>query len=187
MDMTTAIIPKSDQINADSLLAGPRTFTIERVANGNDEQPVNVFLVESPGKPYRPGKSMSRVMVKAWGKDSDAYVGHRLTLYCDPDVKWGGEKVGGIRIAAMSGIDAPLSLSLTQTKGKRAMFTVQPLTDTPARKPSAKQPTPAQIAASSDDTQLRAWWTAGDDAVKSAVTARKAELDATQGELGGVA
>jgi hypothetical protein len=51
-----------------------------------------------------------------------------LRLYGDPDVKFGGQKVGGIRISHLSHIDAPVEVSLTVTRGKRAPFIVQPLT-----------------------------------------------------------
>ena len=34
MDMTDSIAPKSDQLNADDLLAGPRTVQVENVTEG---------------------------------------------------------------------------------------------------------------------------------------------------------
>jgi hypothetical protein len=138
MDLTEAIAPKSDQLNADDLITGPRTFTIERVTAGTVEQPVDVFLAEFPGRAYRPSKSMRRVMVAAWGKEASEYTGHRLTLYRDPDVKFGADKVGGIKISHLSNIDKRLTIALTVTRGKRAPFTVEPL---------ASEPTAEQVAA----------------------------------------
>lgn len=129
MDLSTTIAPKSDQLNADDLIAGPRTFTIEKVTQGNAEQPVNINLTESPGRPWKPSKSMRRVLVSAWGADSDAYVGQCVTLYRNPDVKYAGEPVGGIEIAAMTGIEKPLKLALTVTRGKKRAHTIQPLTN----------------------------------------------------------
>ena len=35
---------------------------------------------------------------RAWGKEADAYAGRRLTLYRDPDVTFGRDKVGGINV-----------------------------------------------------------------------------------------
>lgn len=127
MDMTTSIIPKSDQLNADDLIAAPITVTIREVKQGNAEQPVDVVLVEFPGRAYRPSKSMRRVMVSAWGAEASNYAGHRLTLFRNPEIMFGREKVGGIEIAAMSHIDKPLTVALTATRGKRKNFTVQPL------------------------------------------------------------
>lgn len=127
MDLSHAIVPKSDQLNADDLMAGPRTYLITAVTEGNAEQPVNVQLEGS--RPFRPSKSMLRVMVAAWGIEGDAWVGHRLTLYRDPDVLWAGQAVGGIRISHMTGISEPLKLALTKTKQQRQLFTVHPLPD----------------------------------------------------------
>ena len=79
------------------------------------------------GKPYKPCKSMCRVIVSAWGADTSKYIGRSLTLYCDPKVKWGGMEVGGIRISHMSHMDKPQTMALTATRSKRAPFTVQPL------------------------------------------------------------
>lgn len=126
-DMTSVIIPKSDQLNADSLLAGPMTVTIKEVViHGGQEQPVSIALHETPLF-FRPCKSMSRVLVAAWGADAKAYVGRSLTLYRDPTVKWGGLEVGGIRISHMSNIDGAKMLMLTATKGSRKPHKVLPL------------------------------------------------------------
>jgi hypothetical protein len=140
MDLTETIAPKSDQLNADDLLTGPRTFTIEKVSAGNPEQPVNVHLVELPGRPYRPSKSMRRVMVAAWGKEANAYAGRRLTLYRNPEITFGREKVGGIEISHVSHLPKPMTVALTATRGKKRTFTVEPLIE-------ASHATPAQIAA----------------------------------------
>ena len=127
MDMTESIIPRSDQINADDLIAGPITVTITDAYPGGAEQPVDITLAETPGRAYRPSKSMRRVLVAAWGKQSSAYVGRRLTLYRNPDITFGSAKVGGIEISHMSHLDKPLTLALTRARGKRTPFTVQPL------------------------------------------------------------
>jgi hypothetical protein len=109
MDLTESIAPKSDQLDAVDLLSGPRTFTIEKVSKHNAEQPFNFHLAEFP-RVWRPGKSMRRVIVAAWGSTSDKYLGQRVTLYCDPQVQFGGDMVGGTRISHMSGIDKPLKV-----------------------------------------------------------------------------
>lgn len=126
-DMTPVIIPKSDQISADDLLAGPMTIRIARVTIKPGEQPVTINYDGDNGRPFKPCKSMARVMVALWGADSATYAGKSLTIYRDPHVKWGGLEVGGIRISHMSDIAAPLTLALTQTKGKKQPFTVNPL------------------------------------------------------------
>lgn len=131
MDLTETIAPKSDQLNADDLMASTVTVTVERVSKGSAEQPVDVHLTEFPGRPFRPSKSMRRVMVAAWGKEADAYVGRRMTLYRDPEITFGRDKVGGIRISHMTDLpDAkPMRLALTVTRGKRASYVVEPLAE----------------------------------------------------------
>lgn len=125
--MADVIVPKSDQWNADDFIAGPRTFTIREVQiRGGQEQPVNILL-EGSDKAYRPCKSMSRVLVQAWGPDAKVYIGRSLTLYRDPSVKWGGMEVGGIRISHMSHVEGKMVMQLTATKGQRKPHVVMPL------------------------------------------------------------
>ncbi len=144
LDMTQFTAPKSDQLNADDLIGGPRTITVSRVraSEGTPEQPVEIHI-EGSDKPYKPCKSMRRVMVALWGIDAIQYVGRSMTLYRDPEVQFGGMKVGGIRIGEMSHIDKDAQLVLTASKTKRAPYMVrkmkaqvsqptQPQTDTPA-------------------------------------------------------
>lgn len=131
MDLTETITPRSDQINADDLISGPVTVTIQEVVKGTAEQPVDVRLVEFPGRAYRPSKSMRRVLVMAWGAEAAAYTGRRLTLYRNPEITFGKDKVGGIEIGEMSHLEKPLTVALTATRGKRRSFSVKPLADAP--------------------------------------------------------
>jgi hypothetical protein len=142
-DMLRVIEPKSDQINYEDMLAGPITITITGVSvKQGAEQPVSVSF-EGSGKVYRPCKSMSKVMVKVWGSDSKAFVGHSMTLYGDPKVKWGGMEVGGIRISHMTGLSSPMALALAETKTKRLIHQVQPLK---VAKPEPQKPEPQKPA-----------------------------------------
>lgn len=162
--MTDTIVPKSDQLNADDLMSGPVTVTITDVRKNGTEQPIDVHLAEFPGRPFRPSKSMRRVMVAAWGSDGSGYVGKSMTLFRDPKVKWGGQEVGGIRISHMTDLDRPpLRLALTETKGKRAPFVVQALAvpTRPAQRAAGARPdgiTPEKVtelgAAMTEELQL---------------------------------
>jgi hypothetical protein len=128
-DLSLTVTPKSDQLNADSLIAGPMTIKIEKVEVrlGEKEQPVTIHYEGQNGAPYKPCKSMRRVMVSAWGTDGKLYAGRSMTLFCDPSVKWGGMEVGGIRISHMSHIERTLSIALTASKGSRKPYIVNPL------------------------------------------------------------
>ncbi|WP_380778009.1 hypothetical protein [Sphingomonas sp. R86520] len=127
MDMSSVIVAKSDQWNADDFAGGARTFTIEDVSiKPGTEQPVSIKLAGSD-KVFRPCKTVSRILVAAWGADANAYRGRSIELYTDPGVTWGGMKVGGTRVSRMSDIAAPLVIALQEKKGSRKMTTVQPL------------------------------------------------------------
>lgn len=127
VDLSLTIEPNSEQVNAEDLLAHPVEVTITGVEKGNTEQPVFIHLAEFPTRTFRPGKTMRRLLVAVWGPDSRTYAGRRMRLYNDPDVKFGGKSVGGVRISHMSHIDMPVTVQLMVTRGKRAPFTVQPL------------------------------------------------------------
>lgn len=129
IDIAKTTEAKSDQQNFDDYLGGPKTVTVEKVKAGTAEQPIEVHLREFPGKPYKPSKSMRRVLVACWGPDAEVYAGRQMTLYGDPTIKFGSEAVGGIRIRALSHLEKPVTVSLTVSRGKRAPFTVQPLPD----------------------------------------------------------
>jgi hypothetical protein len=143
-DMSLVIIPKSDQISADDLIAGPKTITITEVdIRPGTEQPVSIRFEGDDGRPWKPCTSMSRVLVSAWGPDAKNYVGRSVTLYRDPKVKWGGMEVGGIRVSNMSHIERDLVISLTATKGKRAPYMVKPLQVQKPKPVENVQPQPA--------------------------------------------
>jgi len=149
MDLTESIAPRSDQINADDLISGPVTVTVQEVVQGTAEQPVDVRLVEFPGRAYRPSKSMRRVMVMAWGAEASTYAGRRITLFRNPEITFGRDKVGGIEISHLSHIEKPLTVALTATRGKRKNFTVAPLAA-----PSPARDFLAEASAAGDDIAL---------------------------------
>lgn len=124
-NLRETITPKSDRINADDFIAGPETVEITAVKRGDAESPVAVHIKDR--KPWYPCKSMRRVLITAYGDNGADWVGKSATLFCDPAVRFGGVAVGGIRIAALSGIESDLAISLTTTRGKRSPFTVKKL------------------------------------------------------------
>lgn len=131
-DLRSTIVAKSDQLNADDLIGGSITITVTRVSLLAGEQPIAINYANDNGKPYKPCKSMRRVLVGAWGSDGMKYIGRSMTLYRDPDVMWGGEKVGGLRISHLSDIDSEITLTLLVSKKSKKPFTVRPLVAAPA-------------------------------------------------------
>jgi hypothetical protein len=185
MDMSAHVIPKSDQMNADDLISGPRTITITKVSGtGNSEQPVAVSFEGDNGKPYKPGKSMRRVMIAAWGPDASKYVGRQMTLYCDPGVVFGGMKVGGIRISHMTDIDRDFTTALTVTKAKRAPFTVKKLTaEAPKVSNRDRMFAAARAAAVKGEEALTAFTAGLQPAALEALKPILAELRATAAKI----
>ena len=128
LDIADTIAPRSDQLNAEDLLAGPQVVTITEARVPGGEQPVELVTdVFGPKRPFKPSKTVRRILVAAWGKHASEYVGRRMMLYRDPTITFGGQAVGGIRVSAMSHIDKPVTVALTVTRGRRAPHTVEPL------------------------------------------------------------
>lgn len=164
IDMRATITPKSDQMNADDLVGGPRTIVIRGVKAdpSSKEQPVSVYFEGDDNKPYKPCKSMRRVMVHVWGPDASQYTGRSMTLYLDKEVSFGGMRVGGIRISHMSHMDKAETMALTATRASRKPFTVQPLK---AKQEQTKRESPkvdynalANAAAEKGLEFFRQWW-----------------------------
>lgn len=139
VDMSQFIVAKSDQLNADDLMDAPRTITISKVTAQPDaaEQPVSIHYEGGEGRPWKPCKTMRRILVGVWGKDASKYAGRSLTLYRDPTVAFGGLQVGGIRISHMSHIDSEKTVALMVTRGRKAPFKILPLQTEPGRTPAA--------------------------------------------------
>lgn len=131
MDIGDTIQAKSDQLNADDLLAGPQIFTVTGVDVTDGEQPVSVHLAEAPGRPWKPSKGMRKALIAAWGPRSADYAGRRVGLYRNPDVLWAGKPAGGIQIGAASHIDKPVTVPVKIARGKVQPLTIKPLPTQP--------------------------------------------------------
>nr|WP_278101133.1 hypothetical protein [Microbacterium proteolyticum] len=127
MDISETLAPKSAQLDYEDFLGGPKTLTVQEVRKGpSDEQPIEVVFIEAD-RPWRPAKTVRRLLVACWGSDASVYPGRKVTLFGDPKVKWGGVEIGDIRLSHASHIDGPLRVALQVTRGKRDVFTVEPL------------------------------------------------------------
>ena len=161
-DVTSALAPKSDQLNADDLLQ-PRTIRITAVdVQPTPEQPITIRFDGDNGRPWKPCKTAARCLASIWGTNSAQWIGLSCTIYNDPTVTWAGAAVGGVRVSHMEGIDKPRTLQLTKTRGKKGAVTIQPLILADA--PPPPDPTDAQNAARKAASQGKAtfvaWWKA---------------------------
>lgn len=144
-DLSPTIAAKSDQLNADDLLGGPITVTIEAVNEGAPDQPVSI-KISGGHQPYKPCKSMRRVLIAAWGSDGTQWAGRSMTLFNEPTVLWAGKPVGGIRISALSDMPKEMTIALTVTRGKKAPTKIGVI-KAQAKKVEAAQPVDAPYPA----------------------------------------
>jgi len=152
-EVRKSIVPKSDQLNADDLVTGPITVTITTVKRGDREQPI---IVEIEGhRPYKPCKTMRRVLIAVYTDDPRNWIGKQLTLYCDPEVTWAGVKVGGIRISHVSGITEPKTFLLTQTRGKKSEVVIYPIVELTDQERKYIESAMSEIAAATDAAELK--------------------------------
>jgi len=189
-DLSLTVAPKSDQLNADDLIAGPRVITITKV-NANQssaEQPIAIYFEGDNGKPYLPCKSMRRVLIHVWGKDGNKFAGRSMTLYRDAKVVFGGLAVGGIRISHMSHMTEDMTMALTATRASRKPYTVKPLQVEHSAPSIADYESCATVAELTELETRRAamWKSVPSDAkiqLKAASDAAKARLNAPMGGI----
>jgi hypothetical protein len=157
MDISAALVAKSDQINASDLTGAPIVATIEAVRRGDAVKPVIVDLVGMDGRPWKPSKGMLRVIAHAWGTESDAWVGRLVKLVNNPEVVYAGEAVGGVEVVAMSHIPKAFTIPVRISQKKVKQHHVDVLAE-PATEP----------------------WVAQWQAIKNALTAAGYEGDGPQ-------
>lgn len=177
MDITDALAPTSDQLDAVELV-NPRTFTIDsgsRLGQRDGKAVAEIRLVDFP-RVWRPSKGMLDVLARCWGTNAKEWVGHSLTLYNDAEVMFGKDKVGGIRISHLSHIDKPTTVVIRASgAGRKKPWTVQPLA---AQTPAG--PTIADVNACTDLDRLRSWHRDATPDVKQAIITRADELKASR-------
>jgi len=157
MDISKALVAKSDMLNASDLTGAPIVATIEAVRRGDAVKPVIVDLVGMDGRPWKPSKGMLRVIAHAWGTESDAWVGRLVKLVNNPEVIYAGEAVGGVEVVAMSHIPKAFTIPVRISQKKVKQHHVDVLAE-PATEP----------------------WVAQWQAIKNALTAAGYEGDGPQ-------
>ena len=103
-DIRFATQAKSDQLNAVDIQGADIVIRIRDVQVRQSDQPISVYFEGDNNKPWKPSKGMIRLLEKAWGYESDNWIGKSAQLKFDPKVKWAGKEVGGVRIASLSDI-----------------------------------------------------------------------------------
>lgn len=147
-----ALAPKSDQLNADDLIAANKIIVISGVnINLGSEQKIIINYYGDNGKPWKPSKGMGRVLTELLGGDPDKWVGETVELFRNKEIRFGKEKCGGIQIAGMSAVRNVTTLLITTAKGKKSSITINPIaalgnapaqqrTQAPAAQPEQQNP-----------------------------------------------
>ena len=174
MNLSQATLARSDQLNADDLVGGPRTFTVAEVRRGDADQPVAIVLEEFPAnRPFKPSKTVLRILSYVWGEETDDWPERpRFTLYRNAKVKWAGQEIGGIRVSHMSHITEPVKIALAESKGKKSLHIIDPLPDDAPTSPQLAEETVARLA------DLREEWKHAEPERKKAIEAEVAVLSA---------
>lgn len=126
--------PRSDQWNGDDFINGKaKVFTIADVKHGKAEQKYDIVLAEGEGRVWRPPLTVLRILMDAWGDESDEWIGRRVALYREASVTFGKEKTGGIRISHMSDLPGgkPFEHNSTVSRGCKQTVVIKPLADAP--------------------------------------------------------
>jgi hypothetical protein len=126
-DLTSTIEIKSDQLNADDITDQGKVIKITKVNVISGDQPVSISYENDNKKPYKPCKTMRRILFELWGKDGSVYIGRSLQLYNDKSVTFGPEKTGGIRISHMSDIGKDSIVIVRAGKIKKKALTIKVL------------------------------------------------------------
>ncbi|MFW0772490.1 hypothetical protein ACLRGI_04910 [Paenarthrobacter nitroguajacolicus] len=126
MDISKALVAKSDCLNASDLTGAPIVATIANVRKGDATKPIVIDLVGMDGRPWKPSKGMLRIIAHGWGTESDVWLGRSVKLVNNPEVIYAGEKVGGVEVIAMSHIaaDFTIPVRISQKKVKQHTVTV---------------------------------------------------------------
>lgn len=151
IDISDTLVAKSDQLNADDLIGGPITVKVTKVNKTKTDQPITINYEGDMGRPFKPCKTVRRIIGKAWGTDASQWIGRLMTLYNDPSVKWAGKEIGGIRVSHLSHINQTMEITLSETRGMKRPHTIRPLQANTQTQGAPAQANPPQNATPPQD------------------------------------
>ena len=133
MDISKTLLAKSDRLNAADLSGAPIVATIENVRQGDGTKPVIIDLVGMNGRPWIPSLGMRRIIAKAWGTETNDWIGRLVKLVNNPEVVYAGQAVGGVEIIALSHIEkaftVPKRVSQKKTVPHHVEVLAEPVTE----------------------------------------------------------
>ena len=108
MKMTQAL---SDWMKKEDISAEGVDLEIARVSKElvGQEQEVKfaLYFVESDYLPLLLNRTNVRILVDLFGLESDDWRGRKVRVYADPNISFGGKRVGGVRVKQAGGKQDP--------------------------------------------------------------------------------
>jgi hypothetical protein len=96
---------KSKYLNKADLADGPAVVTVDSVLDeevGEEREIKPVLYFREDVKPWIANMSgLEDIAAISGSEDTDDWAGTRLEIYVDPSIKFGGKRVGGIRVRAL--------------------------------------------------------------------------------------
>lgn len=128
LDLTEAMAVDSSRLNADDLVAGPITVQITgaKTYRAKGKQRVQ-YAISNGHMPWHPCKTQMRLMAEIIGdKSARPWIGKWVALYRDPDVTFGSDTTGGVRLAAVdaSMLDRPREFSVRTGQTARTTYRI---------------------------------------------------------------
>lgn len=177
---------RSDQLNNVDLIAGNRIIKITKVkVTATGKQDVIISYEGDNGKPWKPCKTMARIMMEAWSDDIQKWVGKSVELFRDPNQTFGPHIVGGTRIRALSGIDADFTTQVIVTRGQVKPVKIFKLVVVEARvdAPLSDLTEAGKDASSKGTEAYKSWFTTLTPTEKKTIEAQHAEWKVAAGKV----
>jgi hypothetical protein len=139
---------KGEHISAAEMGERRPTFTIARITTLRMDDEKKKREVDKPAiwfkeieRSWLYCKTSGHSIAAMFGKDDSAWIGKRITLYADPDVRFGSEQVGGIRVAGSPDIEKEIKIRVKFPKKKPIEIVLTP-TAAPATTKQAQKSAP---------------------------------------------
>ena len=95
--IVSKFLRKEDLEDGDDLIVTVKRIALEDMPGDQNEQRWTCYFRELP-KALVLNTTSIRTLEKAYGSDTDDWIGKRVTLYVDPNVSFRGQVVGGLRL-----------------------------------------------------------------------------------------
>jgi hypothetical protein len=126
LDISSTILAKSNQLNAEDLMSGPKVLKITNVdLDMSQKQPVSVHYEGGEGRPFKPCKGMRNVLSSLWSPDASQWIGRSVRVYMDPTAVFQGKETNGTRINGASDIECNKNVTISESRYRKVTYLVE--------------------------------------------------------------